>query len=118
MSLSIQLLYPHFPKMRYIKRLVYLMTSFYRKMLNPEKTLTSADLDILNNIITVAQEKINTYKHQQIYIILSDEDIIFRYSKAFKTLTKRSMNTPRYVCISCERLCFKKNVSEINKLKI
>jgi len=34
MSLSIQLLYLHFPKVRYIKHLVYQMTSFYRKMLN------------------------------------------------------------------------------------
>jgi len=66
----------------------------------------------------VAQEKVNTYKHQQICTILSDEDIIFQYSKAFKALTKRSMDTPRYVCVSCERLCFKKNVFEINKLKM
>jgi len=52
MSLSIQLLYPHFPKVRYIKHLIYQMTSFYRKILNLEKALTSADLDTLNNIIT------------------------------------------------------------------
>jgi len=116
MSLSIQLLYPYFPKVRYIKHLIYQTTSFYQKMLNLEKALTSADLDILNDIITVAQKKINTYKHQQICTILSDEDIIFKYSRAFKTLTKRSMDTPRYVCVSCERFCLKKNVSEINKL--
>lgn len=117
MSLSIQLLYPHFPKVRYIKRLIYQMTSFHEKMLNLEKALTSADLDTLNAIITVAQEKVNTYKHRQINTILSDEDIISRYSKAFKALTKRSMDTPRYACVSCERLCCKKDVSEINRLE-
>jgi len=63
MSLSIQLLYPHFPKIRYIKRLIYQITSFYQKMLNLEKALISADLETLNDIITVAQEKVNTYKH-------------------------------------------------------
>jgi len=104
MSLSIQLLYPHFPKVRYIKRLIYQMTSFYRKMLNLEKALTSANLNTLNDLITVTQEKANTYKHQQSCIILSDEDIISRYGKAFKALTKRSLDTPRYVCVSCERL--------------
>jgi len=76
MSLSIQLLYPHFPKVRYIKRLIYQMTFFYRRMLNLEKALISADLDTLNDITSIAQEKIDAYKHQQIYIILSDEDII------------------------------------------
>jgi len=44
MSLSIQLLYPHFPKVRYMKSLIYQMTFFYRKMLNLEKALTSTDL--------------------------------------------------------------------------
>jgi len=38
----------------------------------------------------VAQEKVNTYKHQQSCIILSDEDIIFKNGKAFKALTKRT----------------------------
>jgi len=42
MSLSIQLLYLHFPKVRHIKRLIYQMTSFYQKSLNLEKALISA----------------------------------------------------------------------------
>jgi len=66
MFLSIELLYPHFPKIRHIKRLIYQMTSFYQNMLNQEKSLISADLETLNDIIIVAQEKVNMYKHQQI----------------------------------------------------
>jgi len=73
------------------------MTCFYQKTLNLEKALTSADLDTLNDIITVAQDKVNTYEHQQIYTILSDEDIIFKCSKAHKPLTKQFMDTLRYV---------------------
>jgi len=38
-----------------------------------EKALISADLETLNDIITVAQEKINTYKHQQTYNILRED---------------------------------------------
>jgi len=62
--LVIQLLSPHFPKVRYIKRLIYKMTSFYWKMLHLEKSLTSADLNTLNEIITAARERAITYKHQ------------------------------------------------------
>jgi len=79
------------------------MTFFYQKILNLEKALISVDLETLNDIITVTQKKVNTYKHQQTYTILSDEDIVSKYSKAFKALTKRSMDTCRYVCVSCER---------------
>jgi len=57
------------------------------------------------------------YKHQHTDTVLSDKDIISKYKNAFKALTKRSMDIPRYVCVSCERLCNKKNVAEINKFK-
>jgi len=54
------------------------------------------------------------YKHQHIDTVLSDEDIISKYKNAFKALKlKRSMDIPRYVYVSCERLCNKKNVTEI-----
>jgi len=49
---------------------------------------------------------------------LSDKDIISKYSNTFKALIKRSIDTPRHVCISCEKLCYKRNVFKINKFKI
>jgi len=94
------------------------MTNFYQKMLNLEEALTFADLDTLNKIIILPQEKANRmYKHQHTDIALSDEDIIFEYKNAFKTLIKHFMDTLRHVCVSCERLCYKKNVFKINKTK-
>jgi len=56
------------------------MTNFYQKMLNLEEALTFADLDTLNGIITLAQEKANRmYKHQHTDIASSDENIISKY---------------------------------------
>jgi len=66
--------------------------------------------------IILAQEKADMYKYQQTSIILSDDDIISKYHNAFKALTKRSIDTPRHICVSCERLCYKRNVSQISKL--
>ena len=117
MSLSIQLLSPHFPKVRFIKRLIYRIRADYRKLINLEKALNSGDIDTLNELIILAQDRANMYKHHQSLTDLSDDDIISKYSKAFKALTKRSMDTPRYVCVSCERLCYKRSVSEISKVK-
>jgi len=116
--LPVQLLSPHFPKVRYIRRLIYQLTSFYRKMENIDKALINADLNTLNKIVISAQEKADMYKHQQFNTILSDDDIIKRYHKAFKTFIKRSIDTPRNICISCERLCYKRSVSEVNSLQI
>lgn len=49
---------------------------------------------------------------------MSDDDIISKYSCAFKALTKRSMDVPRNICLSCERLCYRREVREIGKLRI
>ena len=107
MFLPIQLLSPHFPQVRIIKRLIYQLTNFYRKMENLDKALTDADLNTLNGMVTAAEEKADMYKHQETDTILSDDDIIFKYHKAFKALIKRSTDTPRHICVSCEKLCYK-----------
>ncbi|XP_071582385.1 uncharacterized protein [Temnothorax nylanderi] len=86
-------------------------------MLNLEKALTSVDLDTLNEIIISAQQKAYMYKHQQNRTTLSEDEIMSRFKNAFKAFTKRSMDTPRYVCALCERLLYRRSVSEFNKLK-
>jgi len=60
--LPVLLLSPHFPKVRNIKRLIYQLTSFYQKILKLDEALNCADLNTLNEIIIVAQEKV--YKRQ------------------------------------------------------
>jgi len=65
MSLSMQLLAPHFPNVRYIRRLIYRLKDFYEKVLKLDKALSSADLNTLNEIITLAQEKADMYKYRQ-----------------------------------------------------
>ena len=53
-------------KVRYIKCLIYQLTNFYRKLLDLEKALASADLETLNKIIIVAEEKANRmYRYEQ-----------------------------------------------------
>ncbi|XP_070517894.1 uncharacterized protein [Cardiocondyla obscurior] len=83
-------------------------------MLQLDEALTCGEVDKLKKIISSVQEKADMYKHQQTDIIMSDDDIIFKYQNAFKALKKRSVDTPRYICISCERLCYKTNISKVN----
>ena len=68
MFIQMQLLAPHFPKVRYIRRLIYRLKDFHDKTSKIGEALTSADLDTLNEIVTSAQEKVDMYKHEQTYI--------------------------------------------------
>jgi len=88
-------------------------------MLGLEKALTSADLETINKTIIVTEEKANRmYRHEQTRTSLSEEEIFSKFKEAFKVYIKRSMDTPRYASVSCERLCYKKNVFQFNKLKV
>lgn len=116
MSVPMQLLSPHFPKVKNIRRFIYQLISFYQKMLHLDKALYSVDLNTLNETVISGQEKADMYKHEQTEIILSD-DVISKYHNAFMVLKKRSLDTPWYICVSCERLCYKRNVSQVSKLR-
>jgi len=63
MSLSMQLLAPHFLNVTYIRHLIYRLKDFYEKVLKLDKALNSADLNTLNEIVTLAQEKADMYKY-------------------------------------------------------
>jgi hypothetical protein len=117
MFLPVLLLSPHFLKVRNMKRLIYQLINFYQKIFNLDKALNFADLETLNKIVIAAQEKVDIYKRQQTDTIMSDDDIFSKYKKAFKVLKKRLMDTPRYACVSCETLCYKKNVIEMKNIR-
>jgi len=117
MSIPMELLSPHFSKVRYIRRLTYQLRSFYREMSDLDRALISADLDKLKKIVSLAKEKVDMYKNKRTNTTLSDDEIISKYRNAFTILKKRSLDTPQYICVSCERLCYKRNVSQLNKLR-
>jgi len=51
--------------MKNIKRLIYRFKNFYEMVLKLDKALNSADLNTLNEIVTLAQEKADMYKYQK-----------------------------------------------------
>lgn len=118
MSFPVQLLFPHFPKIRNIRRSIYQLTNFYHRILNLDKALTCANLDTLNNIVVSAQEKAEMYKYQRKDTILNEDDIISKYHNAFKAFKNAQwIYRGIYVCASCEKLSYKRNVSKIDKFK-
>ena len=50
-------------------------------------------------------------------INLNEDEIISKYSASFTLLTERIIDTPRFVCLSCEKLCFRRNVIDGTKFR-
>ncbi|KAK0170512.1 hypothetical protein PV328_008350 [Microctonus aethiopoides] len=81
-----------------------------------EAALGCGDLDTLNKIIR-AQAGADSYKHQYIEKVLSDNDIILQNKNAFKVLQKRILDKPRYAFVPCERLCYERDICNVSKFE-
>lgn len=115
--ISIELLSPHFPSVRYIKRLVYKIKEYFDKLNSLDKALESANIEILTKITNDMKEKGNLLDKDQDGICLDEDQIRLSYKSAFLALTKRSLDTPRFKCISCQTLNFRQKSTDLNKLR-
>uniref|UniRef100_A0A8D8LG92 DUF6570 domain-containing protein n=1 Tax=Cacopsylla melanoneura TaxID=428564 RepID=A0A8D8LG92_9HEMI len=48
----------------------------------------------------------------------NEDEIKTRYKSAFEILTKKSQDLPTHPCLSCERLCYRRDTTEISKMKV
>ena len=80
---------------------------------------------IIADLVVIAENaKKNLVTFENFYDMddsfLNEDTIIVKYNRAFKELKKITMDTPSNACISCERLCFKRDaiickITESNK---
>ncbi|XP_066600006.1 putative autophagy-related protein 11 [Prorops nasuta] len=111
--LATQILSSHFPEVRYIKRLLYDLIALDANLNNLDKALNENDVNVLQEISKEAQENAAAHKEKFTEMNLNEDDIKSQYFLAFKAFTKRSIDIPKWPCISCEKLCFERNVTRI-----
>lgn len=107
----------HFTQIRYFTRQIYELMRLVKKINSLDDALRLADLGILKTISFQAAQKASIYKTNTEQIDLDEDRIIDEHSRAFHDLVKRSMDTPKWPCISCEKLCYKRNVVAINRMR-
>ena len=113
--LAFEILAPHFPDLRNLKRMIYRIVYIYKHLLhNLDKALNDSDLETLGRITLQARKEAEALQKNNTDVSLNEEEIISRYYLAFKAFTKRSMDTPRIPCVSCEKLCFQREVRKFD----
>ncbi|XP_066599998.1 uncharacterized protein [Prorops nasuta] len=110
---AVQILSSHFPEIRYIKRLLYDLMALDAKLNNLDKALNESDVNLLPEISKETQENAAAHREKFTEINLNEDDIKSQYFLAFKAFTKRSIDIPKWPCISCEKLSFERNVTRI-----
>ena len=113
--LAIEILAPQFPNLRHFKGVIYKIANIYKGQLhNLDKALNDSDLETLGRITLQARKETEALQKYNTDISLNEEEITSRYYLAFKAFTKRSMDTPRIPCVSCEKLCFEREVLKLD----
>ena len=85
---------------------------------NLDKSLDDTDIEYLIKISKEAIEKSRTTIPKSYEIKnLNEQNIMSKYKNAFKQLTKRTLDTAKNACISCEKLCYRKEVIKIADMR-
>lgn len=115
--ISTLILSPHFPKVRNIKTKVYTVLRNIEKIDRIDKALNEIDIEYLEFECEFTKNNIKTTTHSAVEIDLDEDNIIASHAKAFKAFHRKALDTPSYPCVSCEKLCFRRNVTDINNFR-
>ena len=112
------ILSPHFPNVRYIKKLVNHIIQLIELIDKTDKALDDADVIYLQKESLSVKESFKSSEHEQIVELELDEDRIREnLPNAFEDLLNKSKDIPIHPCVSCEKLCYRRNITEIVKFR-
>jgi hypothetical protein len=98
---------PHFPEVRNVVKTLYALRRCNKELRNLDFAIKRHDVVTLSAMAGEAESNANAFFHESCQNELSEVAIMATYKNAFKAFTKSSLDTPKYDCISCEKLCFK-----------
>lgn len=112
---------PHFPRIRNYLRTIYAMIIIAKKISAIREALkgTTADhISFLKKTAETTCEKAKEFQYNTLPETLSECEILSLFQNAFISAEKRCSDIPRHPCISCERLCFRRQIRAIRSLRI
>ena len=115
--LYLRILAPHFPAIRRIVRTIYEVRSNDAKITEIEKALWLGLLDKILEIVTDAQTT-RLRQYDVLAEVLNEQHIYKAYEKAFLKFNEKCLDVAEYPCMSCDKLCFKRECAEMNRLTL
>lgn len=102
---------PHFPDVRHARSNIYSLMRKNAELSEISIALEEPRIDVLQTIADKLEaEGVSLRKKRQTPDIVDETKLQEQYGKSIKAFTKRSMETPIHQCMSCNKLCYKKDV--------
>lgn len=106
----------HFPSLRSIVLIINKLRKTQRQIEKIDKAIYTSNVTALKNI-EVEFSKSGQNFHMGDMTYLNEDAIITGHQLAFQNFYKRALDLPTLACISCHKLCFKKNLIELKNMK-
>ena len=115
--LYLRMLAPHFPDIRRVVQMLYEVRRHDRKIAEIEHALKCGDLEKISEIAEIAK----TSRLRQFDVDhnpLSETQIYEEHKAAYEKFSERCLDVANYPCISCDKLCYRRECSHLNSLRI
>ncbi|KAL7291617.1 hypothetical protein TKK_0014655 [Trichogramma kaykai] len=116
--LKLMVLAPHFPQIRSIRGSLYTMMNLSQIVEKIDGALNTGNIELISSLIKKYSENIKLLPANESDICLNENEIREKFAKTIKLFMKNSDNLPLIPCISCERLCYRTYVTNVDKPEI
>lgn len=114
--LYLRILAPHFPAIRHIVKIIYEVRRNNGRIIKIENALRYGHLDKIQDIVKEAHST-RMRQYDVSAGVLNENDIYKTYKQAFSKYNERCLDVAKFPCISCDKLCFKRECSQVNRLR-
>ena len=115
--LYLRKLAPHYPDIRRVVQMLYEVRRHDRKIAEIEQALQLGQLEKLSEIADTAKK--NRLKQFQIeHQPLNEIQIYEQHKAGFEKFSERCLDVAKYPCISCNKLCYRRDCSHLDSLRI
>ena len=116
--LKLQIVVPHFPKMRTLEHNIYTLISMNKDLQDINDALNTVDKIKLQDIYEKSEiRKLQIENQKYLDIDLNERSIRENFKTAFKCYHKRMQELPTNHCVSCEKLICKGKLKLLSKYK-
>ena len=109
------MLAPHFPDIRRVVQMLYEGRRNDNRVSEIEHALKCGDLQSILEITDAAKSK-RLRQFQTDHQALNESEIYENHKAAYEKFSARCLDFAKYPCISCDKLCFRKDCSHLDSL--
>ena len=118
--LPFEVLSCHYPLVRQIKRKIYELKYEVSLLTEVDKALNNNDIEAMSKFEELLEKRKKRIICEDLEnnTDIDENEIKKKYIIAISNFYKKSLDTPINTCVSCQKLCFRRNVIKFNIVKV